>query len=184
MNRFGLCAFVISPLLMWGVPVLAKPPPNITESVAVCDPNSPSHCMAPSSSGGISLTGSLNLAPSGNAANAPVHFAFSTAASCYNVKLNPGNSFHVTIQTDASANSGDMIVLVNTTDACGAGSLAGSGSTVAPYAWSWVGAKGVISFDSGVYGTNFTGGIAVILTTTGPTTYTADVHMTGFGDYE
>ena len=92
MNRFGLCAFVISPLLMWGVPVLAKPPPNITESVAVCDPNSPSHCMAPSSSGGISLTGSLNLAPSGNAANAPVHFAFSTAASCYNVKLNPQNN--------------------------------------------------------------------------------------------
>ena len=60
---------MISRTALWGLaallfacfiapaPGLAAPPPNLRESVAVCDPNAPSHCLAPDSSGALPVTG-------------------------------------------------------------------------------------------------------------------------------
>lgn len=38
------------------VPAFAAPNPVIRESVAVCDPNAPTHCIGPDTSGGIPVT--------------------------------------------------------------------------------------------------------------------------------
>lgn len=46
----GMIASVLT--LVTAIPALAAAPPAIRESVAVCDPNAPSHCVAPNSSGG------------------------------------------------------------------------------------------------------------------------------------
>jgi hypothetical protein len=40
-------------------PVRAAPPPNITNTVGVCDPNAPTHCAAPDASGNFPVTGTI-----------------------------------------------------------------------------------------------------------------------------
>lgn len=62
---------------VWAIsamPTFAAAPPALRESVAVCDPNSPQHCVAPTSGGAMPISGSItadNASVGANAATAP-----------------------------------------------------------------------------------------------------------------
>lgn len=71
--RIGL-GLIASLWAISAMPTYAAAPPALRESVAVCDPNSPTHCVAPTSGGAMPISGSItadNASVGANAATAP-----------------------------------------------------------------------------------------------------------------
>jgi hypothetical protein len=116
-SNLALVASAILALLVGGSSALAAPSGNIWNSVAVCDPNSPTHCAAPDSSGNLPISGSItatftNFTPTGAA-------SLSVSNVSGRVAL-PNTDATVIIQNTGTVNAffklGDGSVTAATTD--------------------------------------------------------------------
>jgi len=148
---------------------LAGPPPVISSSVAVCNPNAPSQCAAPNSSGAlpVSLSSSAGataiLVPTGLAANGITPIASASAESCHVFKSSPGNVYGLSGYIGAAG----FIYIQNLAAAPTNGAIV---PYVAPIyvgaagSWSWTPPTGAPVL--------FTAGITVCASSTGPLTLT------------
>ena len=153
---------------------LAAPPPVISQSVAVCNPNAPSQCAAPNSSGAlpVSLSSTAGattiIVPTGQIANglAPVASTATESSGCKVFKAAPGLVYSLSGYVGAAT----LIEVLNVSTA-----PTGTGTAVTPVAWVSIGTAGTwsLTYSTGAPGA-FTNGITVCATTTAnPFTFTA-----------
>lgn len=103
MRKTGLL-LAVAAFLGAGALAYAAPYPALTGSVSVCDPNDPSHCLAPASDGSLAVTGG-----GGGGGTTPVAPLATTAvASSLVLKASSGNLSG--IQATSGATAGFLLV--------------------------------------------------------------------------
>lgn len=99
------------------VPVYAAAPPAIRESVAVCDPNSPTHCAVPNSAGALPITGSITTSDASVGANNTTAPTSSTQVGSVDGsgKLQPASSTNPIPVTDVTTETNTGTTATKTT---------------------------------------------------------------------
>lgn len=93
------CCFALS--VLYGAPVSAAPFPSLSSDVGVCDPNSPTHCIAPNSDGSVNITGSFSASISSFVPSLSYATLTATAASSASTAL-PTNTGTVAFQNQTA----------------------------------------------------------------------------------
>ena len=172
--------------LPWAIAgsVYAAPPTNITNTVGVCDPNAPTHCVAPTSSGAIPVTmgmgGGIIVLPTSllpyafNNLDGSGNLGSQAVESYHLIKANPGNIYYLDAHEVTGGGATDYVFVLNitvapTNGAQTAGTRILSSAALSPtQTWSWTSGSPIPMPASA--------GIVIACSTTDWPTLTLDAH--------